>query len=170
MIDTSFTRNLQMRSVVHYPGMILPYYITLQTFACILVYDLPFNYTISINYPIFSGKILITGMDMIRMRQRFHCAQLTMQIFSIRICQQLISILAVIAETIIKVVIYYARSSTERYLPVIIGKEIKPVMMVMLHYRQVRMQHHPMYEIGELAQTPPMPLDGIPCAMVSPSL
>ena len=117
--------------------MILPYYIALQASSCVFIYYLSFHHTITIDHTIFAREKLIARVDMIRILQRIHGTQLATQIFPIRICQQLVGVLTVVAKTIVQVVIDDTRSRAERNLSVVVRKEVNPVMMMMFRYRWV---------------------------------
>lgn len=67
--------------------------------------------------------------------------------------KQLIGQIGVIAHTIVEIVVHNGRTCSERHLSAEIGEQIVSVVMVMLRYSQLGMQHHPVYEVGKLAQT-----------------
>ena len=89
---------------------------------------------------------------MVSIGQRVHGTQLSSQIFTIRICHQLVCVMAVVANPIVQIVIDNAGTRSERNLSVVVRKEVKPVMMMVLDNGKVGMKYHPVDEVSELAE------------------
>ena len=96
--------------------------------------------------------MLIARVDVVRIGQGGHGTQLATQIFPVRICHQLVRVLAVVANPIVQIVIDDAGARSERNLSVVVRKEVKSVMMMVLDDAEVGMKYHPVDEVRELAE------------------
>ena len=57
-----------------------------------------------------------------------------------------------VLKAVIQIVVGNGRADPERDLSAAVGEQIKPIMMMVLHYTQRRMEHQPVQQVGELAQ------------------
>ena len=58
-----------------------------------------------------------------------------------------------VLKAVIQIVVGNGRADPERDLPSAVGEQINPLMMVVLHDTQRGMEHQPVQQVGELAQS-----------------
>lgn len=58
-----------------------------------------------------------------------------------------------VLKAVIQIVVGNGRADPERDLPSAVGEQINPIMMVVLHDTQRGMEHQPVQQVGELAQS-----------------
>lgn len=72
------------------------------------------------NNAIFFGEEFVLSADMICRFLFFTGPEFALEVFSIRIYKQLIYIVCIIPKSVVKIIVDYTRSSTKRYLPLVV--------------------------------------------------
>ncbi len=114
----------------------------------------PYNLTAAVDGSFFTDETLVFGLYMIFKRLWFIRAEFSVQIFTVAFYQKLVCSVCIIAHPIIHIVIHYGGTGTEWYLPPEIWEKIESVVMMVLRYGKLGMQHQPVYQIGKLAHPP----------------
>ena len=129
--------------------------------ACCAVDDVSVDLPVAINRScrfvavrrFLTREILVLYMNMEGVRLLFRCTQLTPQIFSVHPEPQLVDVCCVVPHSVVDIVVRDTGSRAEGNLSAEVGKEVEPVVVVMLRYGQFAVQHHPVDKVGELAQS-----------------
>ena len=78
--------------------------------------------------------------------------QLATKVFVICPKVELIGVLCVVAETVVDIVVRNAGACAEGNLAAEVGKEVEPVVVMVLRDSQLTVQYEPMDEVRQLAQ------------------
>ena len=135
--------------------------LSLHQTACCTVDDVSIDLPVAVDYSfrciasrrLLAREVLVLYMNVEGMRLLFRCTQLSTQILSIHPKPQLVDVCCVVPHSVVDIVVRDAGSRAEGNLSAEVGKEVQPVVVVMLSYGQFAVQHHPVNEVGELAQS-----------------
>ena len=116
--------------------------------------------TIAIDNTILAREKLVLSMDMEGVGLRSGGTKLAIEVLAIDTKTELIRHVGIVAHTIVDIVVGNTGARTEGDLTTEVGKEIEPVVVVMLNDGEIAMEHHPVDEVGELAQSAPNALRG----------
>lgn len=84
--------------------------------------------------------------------------------------EQLVGVVRIVAEAVIQIVIGNAGACAERHAALAVGKEVAPLVVVVLGDGEVGMQHQPVNEVGKLAHAAAYGLGGLAVFNVEPRL
>ena len=119
--------------------------------TCGAVYHVPIYQTVAIDDVALTREMLVLGVDVESVGLRLCCTEFTAEVFAIYAEPELIGVGGVVPETVVQIVVGDASACAEGYLTAEIGEEVQPVVMVVLGDGQLAVEHHPMYQVGELA-------------------
>ena len=124
--------------------------------------DVPIDLAVAIDDPVFTGEAFILDMDMEGVGLGFCRAEFAAQIFVIHPKPELVGVVRIIPHPVIKVVVRDAGACAERNLPSEIGEKVQTVVVMVLRDGQLAMQHHPVYQVRQLAHPASDPLRWLP--------
>ena len=133
-------------SRISFRDMVLPVFSVNTT----SVDPLPF----SIYYAVFADKMLVFRRYVIFHVERLFRSQLTAEVRIRDIRYELIGVVRIVFEAVVKVVVHDGCSRSERHLSVKVGEKVKSVVVVMLGYMKRGVHYHPVNEVGELTPVP----------------
>lgn len=115
------------------------------------VYDVPEHLTVTIHDAVFTREVLVFRMNMEGVWLLLRAAQLAPQVLAIHAEPELVCVRCVVPEPVVDIVVRDAGTRAERNLTAKIGKEVQPVVVVMLGDGQLAVQYKPVNQVRQLA-------------------
>ena len=100
----------------------------------------------------FTDEVLAVDVDVEGIGLGTEGPQLATQVLAVDIGDELIGVVGVVAHPVVEVVVGDAGACAEGYLAVVVGEEVDAVVVVVLDDGELGVEHHPVDEVGELAE------------------
>ena len=117
------------------------------------VYLVAVNIAVAVNYAVFAGEVYVLSLNMELVGLPFFSPQFAAEVLIGGVNYQLVSIVSVVAETVVKVIIHYRCTCTKGDSSVEIGEKVDLIVVVMFGYGEFGVEYHPVDKVSHLAHT-----------------